>query len=170
MKKYVCYYFFPFLCGVCNQILTNNVLPVFPRIATSRNSLFLKVKFITLHMPKHWLYLLSRRVHTSRIARVHNNKIHLYRWRAGFFPCLCSYKYPVLSLFDFLLPNVFPKYSIFNILLSFQDDPMKYYMKYMSKPPLFPDLDKQLQQKNQTLNYKDFVEIQKKRAAEKDEK
>lgn len=47
---------------------------------------------------------------------------------------------------------------------------MKYYMKYMSKPPLFPDLDKQLQQKNQTLNYKDFVEIQKKRAAEKDEK
>ena len=53
MKKYVCYYFFPFLCGVCNQILTNNVLPVFPRIATSRNSLFLKVKFITLHMPKH---------------------------------------------------------------------------------------------------------------------
>ena len=45
-------------------------------------------------------------------------------------------------------------------------------MKYVSKPPLIPADSDRLppQHKGHTSNYKDFIEGQKRRAAERDEK
>ena len=51
---------------------------------------------------------------------------------------------------------------------------MKYYMKYMTKPPLFSESERQsqkMQKPPQTVKgYKEMIEIQKKKTAERDDR
>ena len=51
---------------------------------------------------------------------------------------------------------------------------MKYYMKYMTKPPLFSESERQsqkMQKPPQTVaGYKEMIEIQKKKTAERDDR
>ena len=54
-----------------------------------------------------------------------------------------------------------------------QDEPVKYYMKYMTKPPLFSsETERQSrQQKPQTAaSYRELIEIQKKKTTERDDR
>ena len=55
-----------------------------------------------------------------------------------------------------------------------QDEPVKYYAKYMTKPPLFPSESERQsrQQKPQTAaaGYREMIEIQKKNSTERDDR
>lgn len=60
-----------------------------------------------------------------------------------------------------------------NIILILQDEPVKYYTKYMSKPPLFSsETERQSrQQKPQAApSYRELIEIQKKKTTERDDR
>ena len=50
---------------------------------------------------------------------------------------------------------------------------MKYYLKYMTKPPLFSsesERQSSKKQKPQTAIYRELIEIQKKKTAERDDR
>ena len=50
---------------------------------------------------------------------------------------------------------------------------MKYYMKYMTKPPLFSsesECQSQKKQQPQTTSYKELIEIQKRKTVERDDR
>lgn len=51
-----------------------------------------------------------------------------------------------------------------------QEEPVKYYMKYLSKPPLFADQSKGNKEKGPSESYKEFIEAQKTKAVERDQR
>ena len=74
-----------------------------------------------------------------------------------------------ISLFFIFLYSLPTSFFIFIV----QDEPVKYYMKYMTKPPLFSsETERQSrQQKPQTAtSYRELIEIQKKKTTERDDR
>ncbi|XP_031562624.1 uncharacterized protein LOC116298346 [Actinia tenebrosa] len=51
-----------------------------------------------------------------------------------------------------------------------EDEPVKYYMKYLSKPPIFSDESKKDQEKSKSENLKKFIETQKTKTLELDQR
>jgi hypothetical protein len=52
----------------------------------------------------------------------------------------------------------------------FKEEPVKYYMKYLSKPPLFSEQSRKDQEKPQAENFKEFIEAQKVKTLERDQR
>lgn len=76
---------------------------------------------------------------------------------------------PILTIEKFPVPGlIFP--IIYLVSISFKDEPVKYYMKYLSKPPIFSDQSRKEQENPKPENIKDFIETQKTKTLERDQR
>ena len=74
-------------------------------------------------------------------------------------------------MFKFKLICILKVLLVLNLIV--QDEPVKYYMKYMTKPPLFSSKTERQsrQQKPETAaSYRELIEIQKRKTTERDDR